>query len=288
MKNKFEDDVLRKRLNDRTEDVRGQYFRDQTAIVHSMPFRRLKHKTQVFFDPDNDHVCTRIEHVMHVATTAATICKGINEDGNDLSLELATAIGLGHDLGHAPFGHAGETTLSDLLRHNNKFFHEVNGLRVVDFLANNGKGLNLTYAVRDGIICHNGEEFEQHIVPRTKEINLSDIKDKKNYPMTYEACIVRMSDKIAYLGRDIEDALIANIITTEKLPEPLKEHSDNINAYVINKLVLDVIDSSLKTGKISLSDEAFELLNTMKNFNYKIIYKSKVLLDYIDYCEKNN
>lgn len=285
MKTQITKEVLRGRIVKRHEDIRGSFFRDQTAIVHSMPFRRLKHKTQVFFDPNNDHVCTRIEHVMHVATIAATICKGINKHGGKLSEELATVIGLGHDIGHAPFGHAGEKTLNELLGNNDGFIHEINGLRVVDFLANNGTGLNLTYAVRDGIICHNGEHFEQDIEPRDEVLDLALIKDRSNYPVSYEACVVRMSDKIAYLGRDIEDALTANIIDENDLPESLKDKANNINAYVINKLVLDVVNISKESGKISLSEEAFALLNTMKEFNYDVIYKAPVLVEYIKYCE---
>ncbi|HQJ23562.1 MAG TPA: HD domain-containing protein, partial [Rectinema sp.] len=109
--NPLPNDVYVSRKRSKESDVRGDYYRDQTAIIHSMPFRRLKHKTQVFFSPDNDHVCTRIEHVMHVATIATTICKGLEKAGWELNEELAGAIGLGHDLGHAPFGHAGEEAI---------------------------------------------------------------------------------------------------------------------------------------------------------------------------------
>src|SRR3989339_1132510 len=140
MKNPFDEKTYLQRTIEREMDIRGDYFRDQTAIIHSMPFRRLKHKTQVFYAPDNDHVCTRIEHVLHVATIAATVCKGLNRYGWDLDMEMAYAIGIGHDLGHAPFGHQGEKALDKILGGNNAFVHEVNSYRVVEKLANNGQG----------------------------------------------------------------------------------------------------------------------------------------------------
>lgn len=286
MQNKLSQDVLQARQRESTEDIRGAYFRDQTKIIHSMPFRRLKHKTQVFFDPGNDHVCTRIEHVMHVATIAATICKGLNSKGAELDEELAFAIGLAHDLGHAPFGHAGETALNALLGNGGSFIHEVNGLRVVDRLADSGSGLNLTFAVRDGIVCHNGEKFEQSIAPRGEDVDISSIRDRTRYPATYEACIVRFSDKIAYLGRDIEDALLAGIITRGDLPNMLKGEDDRLNARSINELILDVVASSAETDQIRLSDDRYELLNVLKEFNYEYIYGSKVLRDYIKFSKK--
>ncbi|MCK5198720.1 MAG: HD domain-containing protein, partial [Spirochaetales bacterium] len=158
--NKLNPEDLFKRRNHREDDFRGSYFRDTTAIIHSYPFRRLKHKTQVFFSPKNDHICTRIEHVMHVASIASAICKGL-----DLDSDLAWAIGLGHDLGHTPFGHAGEKIIDGIRKKSGGFIHELYSLRVVDYLIQYGKGLNLTYAVRDGIVSHCGEKFEQSIYP---------------------------------------------------------------------------------------------------------------------------
>ncbi len=149
LQNRISSDLLEKRKRERQEDIRGSYFRDTTAIIHSSAFRRLKHKTQVFYAPSNDHICTRMEHVLHVASIASTICRPLGLDS-----ELAWAIGMGHDLGHTPFGHTGEKIISEfcLERGLLPFEHEVNSLRVVDFLVNSGKGLNLTYAVRDGIV----------------------------------------------------------------------------------------------------------------------------------------
>ncbi len=134
MKNPLPENEYTKRVIEKNP-IRGDFFRDQTAIIHSMPFRRLKHKTQVFFSPENDYVCTRIEHVMHVATIGATICKGLNKYDWDLNIEMAFAMGLGHDIGHAPFGHAGETALNRKLKGDFKFIHEVNSYRVVQYLG---------------------------------------------------------------------------------------------------------------------------------------------------------
>ncbi len=254
------------------EDLRGAFFRDQTAIIHSTAFRRMKHKTQVFYAPKNDHICTRIEHVMHVATIAKSICKGLNHYGWDLDVEMTFAIGLGHDLGHAPFGHDGEKILNKLMGGNQAFIHEIHSYRVVEYLARNGKGLNLTYGVKDGIITHNGEKFEQKIIPEKKANNLDKIKNRKILPTSYEACVVRFADKIAYLGRDIEDAVTAGLIKTKYLPEEVKTKIGKTNSQIIDKFVNDIIDTSKKTEFIGLSDQMFNLLLQLRDFNYKNIY----------------
>ena len=200
--NEIDQTELVRRARPRTEDMRSFYFRDITAIIHSYPFRRLKHKTQVFFSPKNDHICTRIEHVMHVATISATICKAL-----DLDVDLAWAISLGHDFGHTPFGHIGEKILDEILSQSGGFNHEIYSLYVVDHLVNYGKGLNLTHAVRDGILNHCGEAFEKRIRPDFEIRDLGAITTMEYYPCTWEGTIMRMSDKVAYLGRDLEDAI---------------------------------------------------------------------------------
>lgn len=272
MKNFLPSEIYYKRTKPQEEDVRGAFFRDQTAIIHSMPFRRLKHKTQVFFAPENDHVCTRIEHVLHVATIAKSICKGLNNAGWQLDVEMAFAIGLGHDLGHAPFGHEGESILNTKLGGNNAFIHEVNSYRVVEYLTHSGKGLNLTYGVKDGIICHNGEKFEQTLKPKDTVNDLDLIKDRKVTPSSYEACIVRFSDKIAYLGRDIEDAQIAGFIKTDDIPLKVREKIGTTNSDFINAFVNDIINYSANKDVIGLSDEKYELILLLRNFNYQNIY----------------
>ncbi len=267
------------RIRPRDNDIRGAYFRDTTAIIHSNPFRRLKHKTQVFFTPDNDHICTRIEHVLHVASVSATVCRSLNLDA-----DLAWAIGLGHDLGHTPFGHVGEKIVEELL--GEPFAHELYSLRVVDKLANKGKGLNLTYAVRDGIINHCGEQFEQAIVPDFELKDLSSIENRNRYPSTWEGCIVRMSDKIAYIGRDFEDAVNLKMLSRDDLPHAVGDVLGESNGEIIDTLVNDMIRSSLRTGSIGFSREVYEALLEFRNFNYRNIYKHRLLSEYHRYFRR--
>ena len=284
MVNTLSEEQLSSRATSRGEDIRGPYFRDQTAIIHSMPFRRLKHKTQFLFAPENDHICTRIEHVLHVATIAATICRGLSRHGWEMDGELAYAGGLGHDLGHAPFGHSGERELNKKM---NPFRHESHSLRVVDCLTNNGRGLNLTYGVRDAILCHNGEVFEQYLEPDGSFIDPAEKAAKgKCAPAAPEGCAVRFADKIAYLGRDIEDALRANLIKASDLPEDISRELGQTNGMIINTLVLDIIDNSIKEGRMGFSDGRFELISKLKKYNYDKIYYHPRLLQYQQYCRK--
>ena len=241
--------LARQRMRPRAGDVRGDYFRDQTAIIHSTPFRRLKHKTQVFFAPENDHICTRIEHVLHVATIAATICRGLNHHGWQLDTELAYAAGLGHDLGHAPFGHSGERALAACAPEEG-FEHELHSLRVVDLLARNGQGLNLTWAVRDAIVCHNGERIDERLTPDETLRPPQEKRDRARRPATWEGCAVRFADKIAYLGRDIEDALAAGFITRADVPDPIARVLGTTNGEMINALVIDLIEQSALQGEM--------------------------------------
>ena len=278
IKNPFSDEIYFKRTHPHTPDLRGEYFRDQTKIIHSLPFRRLKHKTQVFFAPDNDHICTRIEHVLHVATIAATICRGLNKSGHwDLSEDMAYAIGLGHDIGHAPFGHEGERAINACLPRGHKpFLHEMNSYRVVEHLANDGEGLNLTFAVKDGIICHCGEDYDNNQLRPAKTPNdLEKIARRNHMPSTYEGCIVRLSDKIAYLGRDIEDAIKADLITIEDIPQEVREELGEKNGEIINTLTLDLISHSKDKDFIGFSNEKFTLLSQLRRFNYARIYDNE-------------
>ncbi len=281
LQNHISENLLKRRKTDKSEDVRGPYYRDTTAIIHSSPFRRLKHKTQVFFAPSNDHICTRMEHCLHVASIASTICRGL-----DLDTELAWAIGMGHDLGHTPFGHTGEKILSAKLEQAGLggFEHEINSLRVVDFLAEHGKGLNLTYAVRDGIVCHNGEHLVQSILPTFEVRDLSQVKTRKGLlPATYEAAVVRFSDTIAYLGRDFEDACRLGIIEANQLPQSVSKKLGKTNAQIIDTLVVDVIEHSNEKDGICFSDEVFPAVQNMIAFNYQAIYKSPMLEGYERY-----
>lgn len=282
--NGLSQETLERRLHRRVTDVRGEFYRDTTAIIHSSAFRRLKHKTQVFFAPSNDHICTRMEHVLHVASIATAVCRGL-----DLDTELAWAIGMGHDLGHTPFGHVGERILASLMakRGLDGFEHEINSLRIVDFLAEHGKGLNLTYAVRDGIACHNGERFERQLMPRFIERDLSDLKSRAEaVPATWEAAVVRFADQIAYLGRDYEDACRLSIIDPHSIPPIVVERLGNKNASIINTLVNDLIDSSSAETGISFSEPVFEAVLAMKDFNYRSIYLSPMLDGYSKYFSR--
>ncbi len=289
MENPLPKEIYLQRRYPKEEDIRGAYFRDQTAIIHSTPFRRLKHKTQVFYAPMNDHICTRIEHVMHVATIAKTICKGLNHYGWKLDVEMAFAIGLGHDLGHAPFGHDGETILNKLMGGNGAFIHEIHSYRVVEYLANKGKGLNLTYGVKDGIITHNGEKYEQRLKPTNQPNDLDKIKNRRVIPSSYEGCVVRFSDKVAYLGRDLEDGITAGFISFDQIPEKirktLKIKPDKINSAIIDTLVNDIVESSKESEYIQVSQEKYEAMLDLVRFNYKHIYLNDKHLAF-PYAEK--
>ena len=282
---KFENELdlgsLIKRRTPRAEDHRGYFFRDITAIIHSYPFRRLKHKTQVFFAPKNDHICTRIEHVMHVATISATICKAFA-----LDVDLAWAISLGHDFGHTPFGHVGEKILSALLEDSGGFNHELYSLYVVDNLINYGRGLNLTYAVRDGILNHCGEVFEQSIRPNPTIRDLSVVQEVANLPCTWEGAIMRMSDKVAYLGRDLEDAISLRLISKDEIPEEVSKTLGETNSEIIDTLVNDIVDTSSRSGSIGFSDDIYRASLVLKEFNYARIYESPRLSEYHGYFRR--
>lgn len=262
-------------------NYRTEYQRDIHRIIYSQAFRRLRHKTQVFFLPNNDHICTRMEHVLHVASASRTVARhlGLNED-------LAEAIGLGHDLGHAPFGHHGEHVLSKLaLEHELElsFQHEIHGLRVVDKLAELDRepesGLNLTYEVRDGILSHNGEDFKKNheIFPYQEEKILENIRTRldSKMPVTLEGCIVRMVDRIAYAGRDVEDAIVAGILEETTIPREIVRELGKNNGEIIGNLLIDLIEYSKKhEDRIGLTVEKHQSLAELIDHNYKKIYLS--------------
>lgn len=283
-----------KELYKRENDMRSDFGRDYTRILHSLAYRRLKHKTQVFFNTRNDHICTRREHVAHVESISYTISKALG-----LNFELTKAIAIGHDLGHAPFGHKGEQIIKKLTKEylNDSFWHEKNGLRVVDKLEllqdnrGNFTNLNLTYAVRDGIVCHCGEVDENGIIPRNEAIDLNQIKNPGEVqPFTWEGCIVKISDKIAYLGRDIEDALLLNIIKQTDLRDLYalgKIHGQQTvnTSVIIHELMNDLVQNSSIDKGICFSDDKLNFINEIKKFNYDKIYNSKKLDYYKGYAE---
>lgn len=271
----------------RRYDLRSDFARDYTRIIFSQAYRRLKHKTQVFFAVEDDHVCTRSEHVNLVESISYTIAHQLG-----LNTELTKAIAVGHDLGHAPFGHGGETILTDIAKSHDldKFWHEKNSLHFADhieLLEDNNHyqhNLNLTYAVRDGIISHCGEMNQKYIQRRKEYINLNDYQYAGQYnPWTYEGCVVKMADKIAYLARDIEDALRLNVLTQSQIDELRTQlnqmgnyqfHAIN-NGSVVNYFIHDVVENSCVEKGIGLSQEAFDKMKFIMKFNYQNIYLIK-------------
>ena len=260
-------------LYNRNNFMRSEFERDYTRIIHSTAYRRLKHKTQVFFSPENDHICTRIEHVTHVESISYTIAKNLG-----LNAELTKAIAVAHDVGHSPFGHEGEKILSEISNRDLgiSFWHEKNGLELVDNIElledteRFKQNLDLTYAVRDGIISHCGEIDENCLKPRKEFIDLNDYKFPNQYaPYTWEGCVVKISDKISYLCRDIEDAI------TLKIFKDIPGEEDIINnTNLINNLIYDLCENSSPEKGLCLSENALNLMNRIKAFNYKYIYAS--------------
>lgn len=285
------------------ENIRNEFDRDYTRVLNSYAYRRLKHKTQVFYAPQNDHICTRIEHVNLVESVSHTISNflGLNND-------LTKAIAISHDIGHSPFGHQGEKILSDITirEYGEKFWHEKNGLHFVDNieLINDYEGkqrnLDLTYAVRDGIISHCGEVDENGIKPRNESISLSDYKEPNQYaPYTWEACSVKVADKIAYIGRDIEDAKHMNLLNEKdisKLDKIIKKIRIG-NSNIINYLITDLCKNSTIEEGLKFSEEAINIMNRIKKFNYEKIYLNdkmapstryfKIVINEVYYTLKN-
>lgn len=270
-------------LYKRDNDIRSEYERDYTRILHSLAYRRLKHKTQVFFNIDNDHICTRMEHVQHVESVSCTIAKQLG-----LNVELTRAIAMGHDLGHAPFGHEGEVELTNIREEYglDKFWHERNSLRIVDSIEllednrRNYQNLDLTYAVRDGIISHCGELNENGIFPRKYALDLNSFTHPGEYQAyTWEGCVVKIADKIAYLGRDIEDALRMYFINKDEIHELrniAKSYGEKtINTTVIiHNFIISICENSSPESGIRLSEKYNQMLNDVKDFNTRAIYKN--------------
>lgn len=283
-------------ISKRENEIRSDFWRDYNRLLHSKAYRRLKHKTQVFFAVNNDHVCTRIEHVNHVSAVSYSIAKNLG-----LNTELVLAIATGHDIGHPPFGHDGEVILRNIAEenYNGTFWHEQNGLFFADNIEylQNEKGenqtLNLTYAVRDGIISHCGEVDEQAIFPREEYVDLELITVPNQYnPYTWEACIVKAADKISYLGRDLEDAIRLKIIQKEEqdeLQDILDSYSGDVianfsNTTLIHSFATDLCSNSSPEAGILFSEKCFKTITSIKKFNYKYIYKHSRLNTFKKYA----
>ena len=267
-------------LYSRGNDIRSEFERDYTRIIHSLAFRRMKHKTQVFFSPTNDHICTRMEHIILVESISNTIAEYLG-----LNTKLTKAIAIAHDIGHSPFGHQGEKILSEISKKDigKTFWHEKNGLEMVDELVllednnQNLQNLNLTYGVRDGIISHCGEIDENGLKPRDECVELYNYNFPNQYnPYTWEGCVVKIADKIAYLGRDIQDAITVGILDRHlkelKSIMNLSEKDAINNTIIINNLIYDLCENSNENVGLKFSDESFEFIKKLKEFNYKYIY----------------
>lgn len=260
-------------------DIRTPFFRDIDRIIYSLSYNRYSDKTQVFSQKDNDHICKRMIHVQLVSKVARTIGRALN-----LNEDLIEAAALGHDLGHVPFGHVGESILNKISLENNEgyFNHNVQSVRILTNLEESGRGRNITLQVLDGILCHNGELTLKKYQPvkKTKEIFLKQYEDtyrdnrtiKKLVPMTLEGCVVRISDIIAYIGKDIEDAITLGVISIDDLPKNIKEVLGVNNKSTVNTLIMDVINNSISKNYICMSDKVFNALIELKEFNYKNIY----------------
>jgi dGTPase len=238
------------------DDLRPAYQRDRDRIVHSKAFRRLKHKTQVFLAPEGDHYRTRLTHVLEVTQIARTIAKSLR-----LNEVLTEAMGLGHDLGHSAFGHAGEAALNKLVK--GGFDHYRQSVRVVEKLENNGRGLNLTVEVRDGILKHSkGEKGE---LLRTRP---------KSRALTLEGDIVRISDIIAYVNHDLDDGIRANIISEDNIPKPIRDTLGRTGSQRTDRMIRDVIAATLACDyeAISMSPEVLESLNELRKYMFENMY----------------
>lgn len=267
----------------RNEDLRPAFSHDVDKIIHSRCYSRYIDKTQVFYLIDNDHITHRVLHVQLVSKIARTIGRFLN-----LNEDLIEAISLGHDVGHTPFGHNGETIISKFCQEHNcgYFEHNVQSFRLYHEIERKGDGVNLSVQVLDGIICHNGEilspkyEYDQS---KTKEVLLNQYKQsvmdknisKSMRPMTLEGCVMRIFDIIAYVGRDIEDAIKLHLIDRKDIPRDITIILGDNNKDIINTLVIDLVNNSYGKNYISFSPDVFDALNELKQWNYQNIYDNE-------------
>jgi len=242
--------------------IRTCFQRDRDRIIHSKTFRRLKHKTQVFLAPKGDHYRTRLTHVLEVSQIARTIARALR-----LNEDLTEAIALGHDLGHTPFGHAGESVLREI--YPGGFDHYKQSLRVVDFLENNGKGLNLTHEVRNGIVKHS--KGRGAILPETKA-------ERAN---TLEGQIVRAADIIAYVNHDLDDAMRAEVVKKSDIPQKILKVLGDTHSKRIDTMVKDLIYCSLETDleKLKMSKDILPVIYMLREFLYDQVYEGKKLIN---------
>lgn len=278
------------RLKQDNRDIRPEFFRDIDRIIHSQGYTRYIDKTQVFSFIKNDNITHRVLHVQLVSKIARTIGRALR-----LNEDLIEAIALGHDIGHTPFGHAGEKFLNNICIHENigYFCHNAQGVRILKDIED----LNISVQVLDGIIAHNGEIIINKYEPDKKKNAdnvLEDIRNaftvedysKRIRPMTLEGCVVRISDIIAYIGRDIEDAIKIGVIDRKQIPQSIVDVLGDNNSSIVNTVILDIIKNSLDKDYIKMSKEVFFALMSLKDWNYKNIYNSKAAIKNRDELEK--
>ncbi len=280
------------RFKEENEDIRPPFFHDIDRIIHSLSYTRYLNKTQVYTLNSNDHVSRRITHVQLVSKIARTIGRALN-----LNEDLIEAIALGHDIGHTPLGHTGEAILNRLsLKELGEYFaHNIQGVRYYMNVATDGKGLNLTLQTLDGIMTHNGEMLIPIYEPMKKdkdeflrEYNESykDLRKSKTYrPMTLEGCVVRISDIIGYIGRDIEDAIMIDRFKRSDIPKEIREVLGDNNRDIVNTIVLDIINESIDKPYIKMSDKVYNSLFALKKFNNDNIYSKSMTKEELDYYE---
>ncbi len=274
-------------LKEYEADIRPPFFRDIDRIIYSLGYIRYQDKTQVFAGVDHDHISKRMIHVQFVSKIARTIGRalGLNED-------LIEASALGHDLGHVPFGHQGEKILNEIsLEYKEGYFnHNIQSVRNLMNIENYGQGLNISVQVLDAIMCHNGEFLLGKYEPRekTKEEFLEeyhnsykDIKQNTSLkPMTLEGCVVRVSDLIAYLGRDIDDAVRLKLLKREDIPEEITKVLGNNTKDIVNTCINDIIKNSYNKDYILLSEDVYKAILNLKKFNYENIYNKAMTNEY--------
>lgn len=267
------------RLKDIKESFRTPFFRDIDKVIYSLSYVRYIDKTQVFTNRENDMISKRMTHVQMVSRIARTIGRALN-----LNEDLIEAASLGHDLGHVPYGHVGEKILSELSQEYGEgyFNHNVQSVRTLLNIENNGLGSNITIQVLDAIFCHNGEILEGEYAPvkKTKEQFFEEYKKsytdknilKEVKPMTLEGCVVRISDIIAYIGRDIEDAVRLGVVGLEEIPKEIVDVLGITNSDIVNTIVTDIINNSIDKNYIKMSSNINIALNKLIEFNYINIY----------------
>ncbi len=272
-------------------EYRQAFSADSDRILNSLAFTRYIDKTQVFSLINNDHLTHRVIHVQMVSRVGRTIGRylGLNED-------LIEAASLGHDIGHAPFGHDGERFLSKLTHEQGAgfFHHNLQSIQFLDRIEKNGKGLNLSLQTMDAIICHNGEAHAKKLIPQKNRsfidfhLMMEAMKKEKicnEIPMTMEGCVVRMADTISYIGRDLEDAIRLDLVKRQAIPDVCKQILGQTNGTIVFNLVTDLISNSLDHPFIGFSEKVSSALKKLKAFNYKHIYKNPVIKKHLSSIE---